>query len=251
MSPITDRSKAKEGGFAQVRAALISFEGDVTAATFDKWGGKLVDEEGKPIPPREFLEIQTENVQVLEVVEELSMPVDTWNFRVNCSNFKGSFWIDKFLESADKFKIQIPEGLVGKRVAFRRDTLKATNKDGTPNPKFDSTNYVIVGVKEASKVPVTPAAPKPALGVPPATVEAPAPTPAPAGSATDPMEYAMKLAIGKTEAQFRSAIGLDPNFAGSPLLSLAKAGMVTQALVNEGKLVLVQQGKQQVYQKPG
>ena len=100
--PITKREEAKESGFAQVREAMLSFAGDVVSAEFGQWGGKLIDEDtGKPILPREFLEVSCVNVEVLEVTEELVMAIDEWNFRVNCSDFKGSFWVEKFLESAD------------------------------------------------------------------------------------------------------------------------------------------------------
>jgi len=68
---------------------------------------------------------------------------------------------------------------------------------------------------------------------------------APTPSTTDPMAVALKLALGKTEAQFRTAIAIDPQFANSPLLPMAKAGVISQALVNEGKLVIVG-GKYQI-----
>jgi len=241
--PLTDRSQAKESGFAQVREALVSFKGDVESAEFGKWGGKLIDEEGNPVAPREFLEISNKAVEVLEVTEELSMPVDEWNFRVNCSDFKGSFWVESFLASADAYKIQIPEGLVKKRVTWKKVTQEAFDKTGNPVPKFNSTNFVIAGVEEVGAGRVV---------VP--VVASPVVTPqvvAPSQPVTDPMELILALAIGKTENQFKTAVGLDPNFAGSPLLNLAKAGMLTQSLVNDGKLELVTEGNKQVYRVPG
>ena len=252
MSPITDRSQAKESGFAQVREAMTKFEGDVVKAEFDQWGGKLIDEEtGKPIPPREFFEISCENVEVLEVTEELAMEVNEWNFRVNCSDFKGSFWIERFLESADKFKILIPDGLVGKRVTFAKVTLEAVDGKGVRKPKYDSTNFIIEAIKDAPK-----AAPNIKPKVAPQATQAAEPeeevpveetAAAPEG---DPMEAAMNLAVGKTEAQFRSAIGLHQDFINSPLLPLAKAGLITQSLVKDGKLVEVQEGNKTIYQLP-
>jgi len=231
--PLTDRSQAKEGGWAQVREALVSFEGDVKGAEFDQWGGQLFDEEGKKRPPKEFLEIQCDNVEVLEVTEELTMNITDMNFRVNCSDFKGSFWIDEFLASADEHKIIVPQGLIGKRLVFKKKTLVAKNKDGSDNPKYNSTNYVIVGVK-GSKSAVQPTTqPTPEVPSEPAT---------PPG---DPMVVAANIAVGKTEAQFKTAIALEPSFVGSPLLSLAKTGMLTQALVSEGRLVLGEDGKYQ------
>ena len=134
--PLTDRKQAKDGGFAQVRGALQKFKGTVDSAEFDKWGGKLVDDDGKPVPPREFLEVSCSGVEVLEVTEELSMEVTEWNFRVNCSDFNGSFWVDKFLESADRFKLQIPEGLIGKRITWEKVTREAKRKDGTVDPSI-------------------------------------------------------------------------------------------------------------------
>ncbi|KKK75878.1 hypothetical protein LCGC14_2869300, partial [marine sediment metagenome] len=66
----------------------------------------------------------------------------------------------------------------------------------------------------------------------------------------DQMVMAIELAVGKTEAQFKSAISVDERFAQSQLLSLAKAGMVTLSLVKEGKLVQVGEGAKAVYQLP-
>jgi len=239
--PLTDRSKAKPSGFAQVRAAMNKFEGDVVAAEFGQWGGKLIDDDGKPVPPREFLEISCVNVEVLEVTEELSMAIDEWNFRVNCSEFEGSFWVEKFLESADRFKVQIPDELIGKRVVWEKVTLEA--KDA----KYNSTNFVIAGIKEIQAAKTAPAIV--ARAVPEEAPAAIAETPDVGSS--DPMEIAAGIAVGKTEAQFRSAIATNPQFVNSPLLSMAKAGAITQALVNEGRLIVVKDGTKDVYQKPG
>lgn len=232
--PLTDRSKAKEGGWAQVRAAMLKFSGDVVSAEWGQWGGQLIDENtGKPLPPKEFLEINCENVEVLEVTEELSMEVTEFGFRVNCSDYKGSFWIERFLESTDKFKLLVPDDLAGKRMTFEKQTLVAED------PKYNSTNFVIVGVDGASKK-TTPKIRK-------ATQE---PTEVSGESeqtsGADPMEVACELAVGKTEAQFKTAIALHPVFVGNPLLNLAKAGMLTKALVDDGKLVEVDG----IYQKP-
>jgi hypothetical protein len=235
---LTDRSQAKESGFAQVREALLSFEGDVDSAEFGQWGGTLIDDEGKPLPKKEFFEISCSNVNVLEVSEELSMPIEEWNFRVNCSDYVGSFWVEKFLASADEQKVQIPDGLVNKRVTFKKETLKAFDRAGNPTPKFDSTNYIIAGVRE-----------KDSGGAVSAPVQEQ--TDAPAQAPTeDPMEALLDIAIDKTETQFRTAVGLDPRFAGSPLLSLAKTGAITQSLVNDGKLALVKSGNKEVYKRP-
>ncbi len=239
--PLTDRSQAKESGFAQVRAALQKFEGTVASAEFGQWGGKLIDDEGKPVPPREFLEIETTDVEVLEVTEELAMPIDEWNFRVNCSDFEGSFWVERFLESADKFKIQIPDELIGKRLVFEKVTLVAKS------PKFNSTNFVIAGVKTQT---VSKQAPRVIAKAQPALAEVDEIPTEEAPDAVDPMIAALELATGKTEAQFRTAVSLDPQFTGSPLLPLAKAGAITQALIADGKLVLVKEGNKEVYRKP-
>ncbi len=245
--PITDRSQAKKGGFAQVREALLKFKGEVIRAEFDRWGGKLVDEDGKPVPPKEFLEVESINLEALEVTEELSMGLEEgWSFRVNCSDFEGSFWVERFLASADKFKLLIPDDLAGKVITWEKVTLESFNRDGTPNPKYNSTNYVIVAVEGASPKKATPKVvdkAQPAQAI----EEVAEPEAEVATGAADPMEAALTLAVGKTEAQFRTAVALDPHFVGSPLLPLAKAGVVTQSLVNDGKLVLV--GTK--YQLPG
>lgn len=259
--PLTDRKEARESGFAQVREAMLSFTGDVVAPEdpadwFGQWGGKLIDEEtGKPIPPREYLEINCVNVVVNEVTEELAMPVDEWNFRVNCSDFKGSFWVEEFLASADEHKILIPDGLGGKRITFRKVTLEAVDGKGVRKPKFDSTNFIIDKIEAAPKA--TPkVTPKVVSGG--ATEEVPGEGlteeeqtyEAAKADQTDPMEVALGLAVGKTETQFRSAISLHKDFVNSPLLSMAKAGLITASLVKEGRLVEVTEGNKTMYKRP-
>ena len=226
--PITNRNEAKESGFAQVREALQKFEGTVASAEFGQWGGALIDENGKPLPKKEFLEVTNTDVEVLEVTEELAMPIDEWSFRVNCSDYKGSFWVEKFLESADRAKVLIPDDIIGKRVVWEKASMEFNIKGRA----VTQTNFVIAQGKGASK-----AKPK----VVSKASEASAPTveeeEAVTPSASDPMEDALKIAIGKTEAQFKTAFSL--KYPNSPLVSLAKAGALTQALVNDGKLALV------------
>lgn len=238
--PITDRSQAKDTGFAQIRAAMTEFIGTVTGAEFGMWGGKLVDDEGNPVPPREFLEISTTDVEVTETTEELSMPVDEWNFRVNCSEFNGSFWVDKFLEASDKLKLMLPDDLEGKRIRFRKVTLEAREA------KYNSTNFIpveIVGDSAPAKKskPAAKAAPKKA-----APVEQTEPDIDADVDESDPMDAAVELAVGKTEQQFRSAILLKGEFDAS-FKKMAKSGLVTGSLVNEGRLVL---DEDEVYQLP-
>lgn len=224
--PITDRSQAKEGGFGQVREALQKFKGTVTGAVFDMWGGQLIDEEGKKRPPKEFLEISFTDVEVLESTEELTMDIsELWTVRINCSDFKGSFWMDMFLASSDKFKIPIPDGLKGKRITMEKQTLE--NDD----PKYNKTDWVIIAVEDAPAKPNALAA----SAQPPAQ-----------GGALDAQALIAELAVGKTEAELKAAIEVDPTLAGNPVHPLAKAGVITLGLVNEGKLALVD-GK---YQKP-
>jgi len=237
MSPITKKEEAQESGFAQVREALQSFEGDVISAEFDKWGGTLIDPDtGKPIPPKEFLEVKCTGVKVLTVSEELSMAIDEWSFRVNCSNYKGSFWVEDFLDSADKAKLLIPDELISKRILWK----KATRSWDIKGRSVDYTNYVIDKVIGAAG-----ATPTVVAG---ATVGA-IPEGAPVSPVADPMEVACDLAVGKTETQFRSAISLHPSFVGSSLLGLAKAGAITKSLVEQGKLVIVGEGAKAIYQK--
>lgn len=239
MSPLTDRKQAKESGFAQVREALQSFEGDVVSAEFGQWGGTLIDEDGNPIPPKEFLEVSCVNVKVLTVSEELAMPIDEWSFRVNCSDFKGSFWVEDFLESADKAKLLIPDDLTGKRIVFVKvsRTWDIRGKDVT------YTNFVIGSIKGAAGATPQVVAPAPSKG-------APAVVPVAQPAEADPMEIALDLAVDKTETQFRSAISLHPSFVNSPLLPLAKAGAITKSLVEQGKLVEVTEGNKTIYKKP-
>lgn len=245
MCPIIHRSEAKESGFAQVREALQSFVGDVISAEFGMWGGTLVDDTGKPIPPKEFLEISCVNVEILEISEELAFTPDEWNFRVNCSDYKGSFWVEDFLASADKVKLLIPDDLVGKRIAWK----KAIREYEIKGVKVAAINFIIDKVVGAATV--TAPAPRLIPAYRPSEVapgvEEPVNVPV---ETEDPMEIALGLAVGKTETQFRSAISLHPKFVSSPLLPLAKAGAITKSLVEQGKLVEVQEGNKTIYQKP-
>lgn len=236
MTPVLNRNQAKDSGFAQVRDAILRIEGDVDSVTFDTWGGKLVDDDGKPVPPKEFCEVKLLNCKVLESSEELSMEIDgkDFSFRVNCSDFKGSFWVDLFLASADANKVIIPDGLLHKRVIFKKATLVA-KKD----PKFNKTAFIIEKVGEISKDGT--AAPVPAA----TATSAPATAPA----AFDPIALACDLADGKTEAMFRSTISLEPRMVGNPMLSLVKSGALTEALVKDGLLTTVKDGDKTIYRK--
>ncbi|MGW8177266.1 MAG: hypothetical protein ACWGQW_00495, partial [bacterium] len=119
MSPITNRDEAKEGGFAQVREALVAFEMDIIAQDargnvtgFDQYAGGI-GRDGQPLPPREYLQIVGTNVVATEVTEDLSMDIsESWSIRIWCSDFKGSFWVESFLESSDRNQVLIPDGLV-------------------------------------------------------------------------------------------------------------------------------------------
>lgn len=259
MTPITRRDEAKESGYAQVREAMLSFEGDVIAADFDLWGTGGIGDDGKPLPQKEFLEVKNINVKVLTVTEELAMPVEEWNFRVNCSDFKGSFWVEAFLASADTAKVLIPDGILGKRVLWEKQTMTWDIK----GVERSYTNYTIKQILGNASGGTAPAVVTPAPAPAPVPVEEvvaeSAPTPAPhaaivaaAPSDVDPdvlLVLAADLAVGKTEAQFRSAAGLHPSFVNSPLLGMVKAGAITQGLVDQGKLVRVKEGNTEVYAK--
>ena len=234
--PVYRKEDAKTGGFQQVREALVAFEGDVVKVESGQWGGQLVDNEGKPVAPREFFEIETTNNVPLKVIEDLSMDIaERFSFRVNMSDYEGSFWVDEFLTSADKNKILLPDGLIGKRVTFKKITREALDRKGNPTPRFNVTNFIIdkVAVKKAAiakTVISPPSTPEKKKGI----VE------------DDPMALVCDLAVGKTEQQLRSAAGLHPKLIGSQILPLVKTGLATTALVADGKLILVD-GK---YQKP-
>ena len=224
--PEYDKSKAVKSGFAQVKEALQSFEGDVVSVVEGKYPPRL-DEDGKPMAEKEYLEISCINVGNITASEELSMAIEDWNFRVSCSLAEGSFWMEDFLPSVDKHKINLPKGLEGKRVVWKKVTRKGTV------PIYDYTSFVIDKVMEVQ------------VSGPTAVATAPEPT----GKPDDPMVVACDLAVGKTETQFRSAISLHPSFVNSPLLKLAKTGAITNALVEEGKLVVEGEGDMAVYKK--
>ena len=165
------------------------------------------------------------------------MAVDEWNFRVNCSNYKGSFWVEDFLESADKAKLLIPDDLIGKRIVWK----KASRSWDIKGREVTYSNYVIDRVMSSGARVVTPQVIAEAAPVQQTSPDVPA---------EDPMEVAVGLAVGKTETQFRSAASLHQVFIANPaILSLARAGAITKALVDEGKLVLVGEGAKAVYQK--
>jgi len=223
--PITDRSQLVEGGWRQIRAALQEFEGTVLSAEWGQWGGQLIDDDGKPVPPREFLEINNSNVHVLVTDEELSMDIEgqEFSFRINCSGARGTIW-DKFLESADDAKLLVPDDLVGKRIHWQKVAIAGSE------PRFSTANYVIKTVVSAT----------------PQGDEIKPDRPA----SEDPMVIALDLAVGKTEAQFRSASALHPVLANNQILPLIKAGLVSQSFIADGKLIVVQEGNKAVYHKP-
>lgn len=220
--PLTDRTQAKEAGFAQVREVLQKFKGLVTDVQFGTWGGNLIDPKThKPVPPKEFMEVTSTGNVVLESTEPLSMDItEKYTFRVNCSDFKGSFWVEMFLASADAHKVLIPGGLKNKMITWEKATLE------NENPEYNKTDWVIAEVADA-----------PAGNT----------TPAPSAAAPDPKALIADLAVGKTDAELQAAIDTAPGLMGSNVLPLAKSGMLTQALIKEGKLVLAGDGK---YQKP-
>lgn len=217
--PIMKKSNAKDSGYAVIREHLQAFEGDVVSMELGQWGGALIDDDGKQLPPREFFEIKNINVKVVTLSGEIPFIPDSWDFRVNCSDYKGSFWVDDFLESADKAKLLLPDELIGKRVLWQ----KVTKDYDIKGKKFSSGNFVIGKiVGEVSGMISDTQPPSPVQ--PPLT--------------EDPMALALEIAIGKTEAQFREAVSAHPSFVGSPLLPLAKAGAITQSLIGQGKLTL-------------
>ncbi len=260
MSPIYKREEAKESGWQQVRQALEAFEGDVVRAESGTWGGTGVDQEtGLPLPKKEYFEIETTNNVATKVSEPLEMDIKPrMTFRVNSSSTSPrSFWVEKFLKSADDNKILLgeegiqatprPDGLKGKRVAF----TKVVYGEG----QFATKNFIINEVVGEATAPA-PSTPVPATTSAPPSPATPygialtIPTPPVSTSAEDILEAVADLAVGRTEQQFRSAITLNPKFFGSPLLALVKTGAITQALIKDGKLKEVVENGVTVYRKP-
>ena len=222
--PTYNKSEAKENGWAQTRAAIQKFQGDVLKVEVGQWGARPKADGTGMQDGKEFMDITSINNKVLASTEAPSMDISaSYNFRVNMSDFKGSFWIEKFLDQCDKLHILLPDGLQGKNITWEKQTQQSI-KNGVHNPEFDSTNYVPIAIGQGQVNPVAPVFPQTAQ-----------PTPA----ITDPMEAILTLAIGKTDAQFKSAIGLDPAFVGSPYLPLAKSGAIMQTLLAQGKVKLV------------
>jgi hypothetical protein len=231
--PLYDRSQAKESGFAQVRDAMVAFEGDVVAVEEGQWGQSQYDREANRAP-KEFIEVKCMNVKVLEVTEELSMIPTEWDFRVNTSMSKNSFWVEMFLKSADDNKVLLPAGIIHKRILWKKASMpyKIRAKGDEPEKEGNSTNFIIEKV-----IGDVGATPKVAVKV--ASKSAPAPVAAPVSAQVDLMAVAIELAVGKTEEQFRDAASKHPQFAASPLLPLAVSGGITQALLNGKKLKMV------------
>ena len=298
---------AVEGGWQQVRSAMTKFACIVVGIEEGTWGGKLVDDDGERITPRQYLEFKCINLQPMEVTEPLTMDVagKEYSFRINTSDAKNSFWIQKFVASAERLGLLLPEGIINQQVVFGKETMFGKNeKTGEMQPKYDSTNFVIISVAPvgvaAAPAMVAPPAPPLAVAVPmtvapvappipvaalpvavappitppiavappipvvlPVAVIPPAPIPAPVAPVVpivattqqevvnaalpNPMEIALTLAVGKTEAQFRVAAESHPSFVGSPLLAMAKGGLLTNSLVTDGKIVLDAAG---IYQLP-
>jgi len=229
--PTYKRSELKEsGGFAQVRDALESFEGDVIKVEEGMWSPQT-NPDGTMRDAREFIEITSINNRVTKVNTELSMDITTsYKFRVNVAG-RNSFW-DDFLDACDKLHILLPQGLIG-HVVWSKHTHQAMSK-GVHTPEFDATNFIPV-----------------AFGASPGVVAQPVvQVIEPLAATTDPMELIMNLAIGKTDAQFKSAIGLDPVFVNSAYLPLAKSGAIMQTLLAQGKVKLVDDAAgKQVYSR--
>lgn len=223
---IFKKEDAKENGWAQTREVIQSFEGDVSKVELGAWTPRA-KEDGTMGDSKEFIDITSINNRVLVTTEQPSMDITaSYNFRVNMSDFRGSFWVEQFLDACDKLKILLPDGLQGKRIAWKKVTQQATKKiKGSQEvvrvPEFDSTNFVPVSVGGGATVQSTPIV---------QTVAQPI---------SDPMELIINLAVDKTDAQFKSAIGLDPMFVNSPYLPLVKSGAIMQTLLAQGKIKLV------------
>lgn len=231
--PITRSDEAKEGGFTQVREALQSLEMDVVAADYGDWGDSQKYGKG----PQEFLSLDGENVVVLESTEELSMDISQeYNLRINCSDYKGSFWVEHFIPSCEAHKLILPDSrigdpgnLIGKRLAFKKVAMEYQTKDGG-GVKND---YVVVGVKEIKK----------------GTSKVDAPAPTEASTEEELAGVVIDLADGKTAAQFKSAASLNTSLRGSPLLPMIQSGELVQGLIDDGLLVVEEVNGRTVYKK--
>jgi len=208
MSPIYNMEEAVESGWAQVRSALVEFEGTVVDVVEDSYAPRK-DKDGTVIPGKEFLEVKNIDVKVLEVSEDLSMDIDgqDFSFRVNCSKAKNSFWVEKFLASAAELNILLPDGILNKRVTWRKVTQEANN------PVYNYTSFVPVGVRDPEELgEETPKAP------------------------VNLMEAAADLAVGKTRQQFLSAVSLNRTFNGTEVKDMLEAGTLIDYLISEGLL---------------
>jgi hypothetical protein len=219
--PVTKTEDAKQGGFQQVREALEKFEGDCVGVEYGQWGGKLVDDNGKPLPPREYYEILSANNAVLLSTEELSMDIsEKFSFRVNCSEYRGSFYIDDFLGSIEKQGLLFPDGLVGKRLVWQKFTHEAKN------PMYNSVNFILEKVVGDAKIPS------------PVPQENSAKVSSSGNTDMNLTDIVLNLAVGKNPTQLRNALNLQPELRASSLFPLIQSGALVKDLVEGGRLTI-------------
>lgn len=196
MSDIIWSSKdMKEVGLKAVTKVVGTIEAQPKFGTWDKGG--------------DYIEFTLVDAEVIESESPVILKDDIFNFRVNYKPGKNSKW-DKFIvKPFEKLGIELPGGLIGKRVTFERKTIsygevKAGKEFGDfkAGDKIESTEYTPVEIEGG------------------------------AADAKDYMAMALELANGKTEAQFKTAILTDATLRKVPeIKDGAKSGALVKGWV--------------------
>jgi len=126
---IWKEEELKQAGFKGIRQIV----GEVVNYSVDSWKGE--SNFGKPGIPRQYCQFDLIDC-VLEVCDDPNFVLkgDEYSFRVNLSSSKGSNW-ELFLVGARKAGIELPEGILNKRVRFVwKDNIRGNIKGGTLVP---------------------------------------------------------------------------------------------------------------------
>ena len=198
---LTNRKDAKSSGLAGVRQAIEVIEGDVVDETEGVWEKSQYGE------GQTYVQIDMENCIVKEGLEPIELFDDRFSFRINTSDYKGSFWEEEFLKSCDDSKV-LANDLVGKRIRFKKVTHTWEWRDGTIRTKRDFVIDTILVTDKKEKEEV--------------------------GD-----DYCLRLATGRSVNAFKVACSADPLLRRSPeLLETIKTGIWLQSMIKAGKLAV-------------
>lgn len=210
LTPIFKSEDAKKPvGYKEIREALEEFEADVLSVEIGKWTESKYGKKST----QEYFDFELSNLKVLKTNMPLpeTLP-DPFNFRVNCSETVGSWWIEEFVKGCiEKLKITFPEDVQGKRATFKRAARAFEITRNKVKEKVVTSNFIITKISGIVKTDTK--------------VEE-----------KDLNLLALELLNGKTEAQFLMNARLNPLFTGTPVLESIKSGEFLARMVAEGKV---------------